>query len=386
MTKFLIFLVVITPLVASSQTNVKKRKAGELVIHGTLSNIKEPISYVYMICFDSNNEGIDSVRVINNKYSFRVQTGVTTLVTLYAKNPVIPDNVKDKYMLALLLEPATVLVSSTDSFPNAKVFGSKAYPEYKKLEARREPYSRQWSTLYDSYLKKTEHGDKEGVVQLQKRMDSSLEKLDKMYYEYIKAHPSSLVVPHALYIYMRRLKSNSSNEDVEKVELIYNKLSKNDKNSFYGKKIKKKLDSYKVSIGMTAPVFVQNDTLGNPVSLTFFKGKYVLLDFWASWCAPCRKENPNVVKAFNAYKDKGFTVLSISLDRPDAKGKWMDAIQKDGLTWTHLSDLQYWDNTVAKLYKINSIPQNFLIDPSGKIIDKGLRGVELEKRLEMILK
>jgi len=130
-----------------------------------------------------------------------------------------------------------------------------------------------------------------------------------------------------------------------------------------------------------APDFTLTDTSGNTVSLSSFKGKYVLVDFWASWCGPCRRENPNVVKVFNKFRDKNFTILSISLDRPDAKDKWLDAIHKDGLTWTHVSDLKYWDNEVAKQYGIRAIPQNLLIDPQGKIIAKNLRGEDLDAKL-----
>lgn len=387
MSKSLIFLVAVMPLMVFSQTNLSKRKTSELLIHGTLSNINEPVSYVYMICLDCNHGGIDSVRVIDKNYNFQVQTEVTTLVTLYMKNPGIPENWSDNYMLTLVVEPSTVMISSTGSFSNAKVTGSRAYIEFSKLEERRELYSKQLSELFrNGYLKKEKDGEKEDAELLAKQIDSISEKLYNMYYDYIKAHPSSLLIPFALDKYMSRLKNNSPDKDVEKVEAVYSKLSVKDKNSYFGRHIKKKLDSYKISIGMKAPAFVQNDTLGNPVSLSFFKGKYVLLDFWASWCGPCRRENPNLVKVFNAYKDKGFTILSISLDLPGEKDKWISAIRKDGLTWTHVSDLRYWDNAVAKLYKIYAVPQNFLIDPGGRIIEKDLFDNKLEERLKTIIK
>jgi peroxiredoxin len=111
-----------------------------------------------------------------------------------------------------------------------------------------------------------------------------------------------------------------------------------------------------------------------------------LIDFWASWCGPCRAENPNVVKAFNEYKDKGFTVLGISLDQPGKQQAWMDAIHKDNLTWTQLSDLKGWKNEVSTMYGIRAIPQNLLLDPSGKIIAKNIRGEELPKTLKSMIK
>jgi len=137
-------------------------------------------------------------------------------------------------------------------------------------------------------------------------------------------------------------------------------------------------------IGKPAPEIKMQDPLGKTISLSSFKGKYVLVDFWASWCGPCRAENPNVVAAFNKYKDKGFNILGVSLDRPGQKEKWMKAIYDDKLAWTQVSDLKFWDNEVVKQYGIQAIPQNYLLDPEGKIIGKGLRGEELEKKLEEI--
>ena len=138
------------------------------------------------------------------------------------------------------------------------------------------------------------------------------------------------------------------------------------------------------NVGTVLPDFKQNDVNGKSVSLSSLRGKYVLIDFWASWCGPCRAENPNVVKAFNAYKDKNFTVLGVSLDQD--KTKWLDAIKKDGLNWTHVSDLKYWNNEVAVQFGIQSIPANYLIDPKGVVIGKDLRGEDLTRILSANLK
>lgn len=139
-----------------------------------------------------------------------------------------------------------------------------------------------------------------------------------------------------------------------------------------------------VKIGQEAPDFSLPDLSGKKVSLSSFRGKYVLVDFWASWCKPCRMENPNVVKAYNEYKNKNFTVLGVSLDKK--KEAWADAIKTDGLTWNHVSDLQFWESAVVPLYGINSIPTNMLLDPQGKVVAVGLRGEALEAKLNELLK
>ena len=216
------------------------------------------------------------------------------------------------------------------------------------------------------------------ALQQQLKLKDSLAVLSDK--QWIAAHKNSLAVAYPLFFSIR------NSVPFAEQERIINALSPAAKNSAPVKKI---LNSIKVdklaAIGKPAIEFTQNDTAGKPVSLKDFRGKYLLVDFWASWCVPCRKENPHVVKAFNSYKNKGFTVLGVSFDQPGAKEKWLKAIHDDNLTWTHVSDLKWWNNEVGKRYDIHSIPSNLLISPTGIIIAKNLRGDRLEHVLDSLL-
>ncbi len=175
------------------------------------------------------------------------------------------------------------------------------------------------------------------------------------------------------------------NKDVALLEKRFNMLNASATQNRYASGIKNVIEIGKIgAVGTKALDFTQPDTSGKNISLSQFRGKYVLLDFWASWCGPCRRENPNVVTAYNQYKNKNFTVLSVSLDQD--KNNWLNAIKADHLTWTHVSDLQYWSNEVAKLYHVEQIPQNYLIDPNGIIIARDLRGDQLQAKLREVLK
>ena len=138
-------------------------------------------------------------------------------------------------------------------------------------------------------------------------------------------------------------------------------------------------------VGKTAPEISLPDTEGRTVRLSSFRGKYVLVDFWASWCGPCRRENPNVVQAFNQFKNKNFTILGVSLDRPGQKENWIKAIKEDNLTWTHISDLKFWQSEVVPVYQVNGIPFNVLVDPNGKVVAENLRGNALGQKLQEVL-
>jgi thiol-disulfide isomerase/thioredoxin len=211
---------------------------------------------------------------------------------------------------------------------------------------------------------------------------------EKVYAGFLKKDPNSPVAFYALTAYG----GNDHKIDGQKLKPYFDMLPANVRASAEGIEYKKRIDAAitfdtKGAIGSHAEDFALLDTAGNPVKLSAFKGKYVLLDFWASWCTPCRADNPHLVTAYKQYHAKGFNILSVSLDVRSRRSAWLKAIDHDGLTaWTHVADLDKDQNSAAVAYGVTGIPQNFLIGPDGKIIARSLRGGDLEKQLAQLLK
>jgi len=213
----------------------------------------------------------------------------------------------------------------------------------------------------------------------EKRLSDSLYKYEeRIILNFIKGHPDSYYSANQLFYH-------SSERNLEEVISLYEAFTDRVKESYDGKNVAERIKTLgMVKIGMNALDFTQLDTLGKEVHLSTYKGKYVLLEFWASWCGPCRAEGPNIYKAYQKYKDSGLVIIAISLDK-DAT-QWKKAIVKDNLPWVHASDLKYYKNEVAELYGVHAVPTNFLISPDGKIIAKDLRGEKLHEKLSEIFK
>src|SRR5688572_6053116 len=369
--KKLLFLLLL-PVSAFSQTSEKEFK-----VKGELKLIKA-VDWIFLK-YPANGQLVsDSVLLKNGEFKFEGKIAEPVLAYLSAK--VIKSSPTERQAFqnfTFFLEPTKIEINAKDSLKAAVVKGSAGHDQYVQLEKQRQPYVDQLRSLYAQMgrLEKEKKMDSFKIVEV-KAEDLMNQMNETVYGQFVKTNPNTSISLFALKQYA------GWDIDPDKIEPIFNTLPENTRKWPSAETLNEQIQTAKkTAIGKFAMDFTQNDTSGKAVSLSSFKGKYVLVDFWASWCGPCRQENPNVVKAFNKYKDRNFTILGVSLDRPNAKDRWIKAIHDDGLAWSHVSDLKYWDNEVAKQYAIRAIPQNILIDPQGKIVAKNLNGDALDKKL-----
>lgn len=345
------------PLALSAQDQQSKG----FVITGNVTGIAD--GKVQIVTMSDNHEVIASDSVKNGVFTLK---GSVTEPNLYY---IVLSTEQPQY-LYLENKPISITGSKSD-IKNIKIEGSQSHTDFVEFNKIFNPLIAELNGFAALMQRETEEKKKE---ELFKKYDSVVAKVNTEVGSFVAAKKSSFVSAFLLSI------SAQVTGDPVVMEERFNMLTEEVRNSEIGKNLANSIAYFKVgAIGTEALDFTQADIEGKPVSLSSFKGKYVLLDFWASWCKPCRLENPNVVKVYHKFKDKNFTILGVSLDQ--SKEAWVKAVQLDKLSWHHVSDLQQWNNAVAQMYHIQSIPGNFLIDPNGKIIAKDLRGEDLEKKL-----
>ena len=315
---------------------------------------------------------IDSA--VSKKGSFKMSGGpieYPQMVLLVAKDK----NVRTSFYLE---NSKISITGKLDSLSKAKITGSKTQDEYDSFVASNKVLSDRYTVLYTEYQTANQTGNTTRVAELQKEAGTIQNEMIDLQKEFIRNNPGSYVAPSIL--------NNLSYElELEEIESFISALDSNVANIPIMMSLKDRVSSMKkVSIGQKAPDFTMNDVNGNPVSLSSKIGpKLLLVDFWAAWCNPCRLENPNLVKIYSEFNKKGFEILGVSLDR--TKDAWVKAISDDKLAWTHVSDLQYWDNAAARVYAVSSIPASFLLDESGTIIARNLRGADLYNKVSEVL-
>lgn len=345
-------------------------------VKGSISNLREPAK-IYLSYRTASSNVTDSATVQNGKFVFNGIVPEPVKASLRLAHPGSTHNATD--VLALYLEPGNITVSTKDSVYNAKVNAAELNKNNQELTFALNPFTTKFKSLSaEARALPAAQRTPEAEAAFDKRYEAIEMEQRVILKDFIATHPPTLVSLDALKLF------GGSFPDAAEVEPLFKKIEPAVKGTIAGKQYASWLAGWKAtSIGAQAPLFSQNDKDNQPVSLSSFKGKYVLIDFWASWCGPCRRENPGIVKTFNQYKDKNFTILGVSLD--SKKEAWLKAVADDQLNWTQVSDLKFWKNEVAEMYGVRAIPQNFLLDPQGKIIAKNLNGGQLAVKLQEVL-
>jgi len=367
---------VISALVASAQTGY--------VIKGQIGKLGKPAKAFLLIKLEGA-EKLDSAVLVNGTFTFKGSVPSPMEATLRLKHDNSIDTPGRRIKIdgmAIILGNENITITGKDSIKTATIKGSTLTDESKRVDALLGPIYGKLQALNKEYAEQPEakKQDKTYVLELENRAKVIEKEIFDAKINYVKQNPSK---------YMALMALNSTlgpGFDAIEMEKIFAGISPELKNSFFGKQVAERIATFKkTQEGVEAQDFTQPDVDGKMVKLSDYRGKYVLIDFWASWCAPCRRENPNVLKVYEQYKSKGFEVLGVSLDKAADKAKWLKAIADDKLTWKQVGDLKGWENAAAALYDVKAIPMNFLIDPSGKIIAKDLRGTVLEAKIKEIL-
>lgn len=357
-----------------------KAQTAAYTLNGTVGQLSSPAKAYLMYSTDAGRQ-TDSISIVNGafKFSGTINEPESAYLIINTKGTGVYS--ANSSYIDLYLESGNILVNSPDSIDNAKIIAGPVNADNDKLKLLLAPVNAKMAQLNKDYQAASadRRKEKDFTDNIERRSDSLEAEQKAVYRDFVKAHPNSLISLFSVKNY------GGAIPDVNEVEPLFNSLSESVRLSVPGVAYAADIKKMKITeIGAIAPDFTQTDTAGKAVSLHDYRGKYVLVDFWASWCGPCRAENPNVLKIFNAYKNKGFTVLGVSLDQPNAKDKWVKAVQDDHLVWTQVSDLKGWKNEAAILYSVRAIPQNFLVGPDGKIVAKNIRGEELSKKLAEI--
>ncbi len=347
-----------------------------------VGKLAKKIAYKYVYLNYESTEGFkqDSSLIKNGVFHFKgfPVYGTHAYIQLKGNGAMDPD---EGNQFDFSIEPVNFKIQVDGNLNESHIDGSpinKDFQEIKRILRPVELAREKWYERYEQF-KLIANPDSNELNKYSIEYQKLEQDETNLAVDYIANHPGSFPSLMALGKFYPRL-------TLRQIEDLWDNLKESLKQTPLGKELRIQLNSMNaVQIGKTAPDFSARDTSGNMVSLSSLKGKYLLLDFWASWCGPCRNENPNVVKAYQKFKDKNFEILGVSLDDEHAKEKWLKAIKDDQLTWVQVSDLKGWQSEVAELYHVRGIPQNFLLNPEGVIIATDLRGEKLLKTLEDIL-
>lgn len=373
----LFILAAFAPMALAAQTP-------NFTITGKIGNYNKPAK-IYLDYGSDGNGKSDSCELVNGTFKF---TGSITNIAS-GRMTLSREGIRDKEIYGAggigdVIYPSfgkeNIHITSADSLYNAKWTGSRAYDEsIAFIKAVGPPVMTIHHNANIALNRATPEQKKDTLFfkALDKKVNEMQASRRTKILEFAAKNPDSYFAMHSL------AEANYKTKP-EVILAVFNKMSEKLRLSYDGQSLYKMLNADKVTaMGAAAPNFTQKDPNGKPVSLSDYKGKYVLVEFWASWCAPCRAESPNLLKQYVAFKDKGFEILGVSVDSD--KAKWLDAIKKDGLTWTQVSDLKGWESEARKVYGISGVPANFLISPEGKIIGSHLMGEALNKKLAELM-